>query len=78
MSIKNYSKYFDKKASTANHAPFFPPNIFAIIAGSTGCGKTNLLLNLLLEDGYLDYGSVHVYCSTLHQPCLSVLNETLQ
>ena len=73
MSIKNYSKYFDKKASTANHAPFFPPNIFAIIAGSTGCGKTNLLLNLLLEDGFLDYGSVHVYCSTLHQPAYQYL-----
>src|SRR6476619_6564478 len=67
MSIKDYSKYFDKKTSTANHAPFFPPNIFAIVAGSTGCGKTNLLLNLLLEDDFLDYGSVHVYCSTLHQ-----------
>lgn len=73
MSIKNYSKYFDKKASTANHAPFFPPNIFAIIAGSTGSGKTNLLLNLLLEDGFLDYGSVYVYCSTLHQPAYQFL-----
>ena len=54
MSIKNYSKYFDKKTSTANHAPFFPPNIFTIIAGSTGSGKTNLLQNLLLEDGFID------------------------
>src|SRR6478609_2284228 len=73
MSIKNYSKYFDKKASTANHAPFFPPNIFAIVAGSTGCGKTNLLLNLLLEYGFFDYGSVHVYCSTLHQSAYQCL-----
>jgi len=73
MSIKNYSKFFDKKTSTSNHAPFFPPNIFAIISGSTGSGKTNLLLNLLLEDGFLDYGSVYVYCSTLHQPSYQYL-----
>src|SRR5580698_10007116 len=73
MSIKNYSKYFEKKTSTANHAPFFPQNIFAIISGSTGSGKTNLLLNLLLEDGFLDYGSVYVYCSTLHQPSYQYL-----
>src|SRR5580704_1187009 len=73
MSIKNYSKYFDKRTSTANNAPFFPPNMFAIIAGSTGSGKTNLLLNLLLEDGFLDYGSVYVYSSTLHQPAYQYL-----
>src|SRR6476469_2032146 len=73
MPVKDYSKYFDKKTSTANHAPFFPPNIFAIVAGSTGCGKTNLLLNLLLEDDFLDYGSVHVYCSTLHQSAYQYL-----
>src|SRR5437868_10150868 len=68
MSIKDYSKYFDKTSSTTNHAPFFPKNIFAVIAGSTGYGKTNLLMNFLFEDGYLDYGSAYFYCSTLHQP----------
>ena len=73
MSIKNYAQYFDKQASPSNHAPFFPPNIFAIMSGSTGCGKTNLLLNLLLEDGFLDYGSVHVHCPTLHQPAYQFL-----
>ena len=67
MSIKDYSKYFDKNTSPSNHAPFFPKNIFAIIAGSTGCGKTNLLFNFLFEEGYLDYGQVYFYSSTLHQ-----------
>ena len=52
MPIKDYSKYYDKTTNKANHATFFPKNIFCIIAGSTGCGKTNLLLNFLLEDGY--------------------------
>src|SRR5206468_2631890 len=67
MSIKDYSKYFDKNTSPSNHAPFFPKNIFAIIAGSTGCEKTNLLFNFLFEEGYLDYGQVYFYSSTLHQ-----------
>jgi len=68
MSIKDYNKYYDKKTTNSIHAPFFPKNIFAVIAGSTGSGKTNLLMNFLFEDGYLDYGSVYFYCSTLHQP----------
>ena len=64
---------FKHKTQATNHTPFVPPNIFAIIAGSKGCRKTNLLLNLVLEDDYLDYGSVHVYCSTLHQPAYQYL-----
>jgi ABC-type cobalamin/Fe3+-siderophores transport system ATPase subunit len=75
MSIKDYSKYFDKPTNKSKHAPFFPKNIFCIIAGSTGCGKTNLLLNLLLEEGYLDYGSLYVYCSTLYQPAYTHLKK---
>ena len=75
MSIKDYSKYFDVTTFKANHAPFFPKNIFAIIAGSTGCGKTNLLLNLLLEDDFLDYGSVYIYCSTFYQPAYQFLKK---
>ena len=78
MSIKDYSKYFDKTTNKVKHAPFFPKNIFCIIAGSTGCGKTNLLLNFLLEDGYLDYGSLYVYCSTLHQPAYILLKKRLE
>jgi ABC-type lipoprotein export system ATPase subunit len=75
MSFIDYSKYFENVSNKTNHAPFFPKNIFCIIAGSTGCGKTNLLLNFLLEDGYLDYGKLYVYCPTLHQPAYILLKK---
>jgi len=75
MEIKDYSKHFAKSESKGNHATFFPKNIFDIIAGSTGCGKTNLLLNFLLEDGCLNYGSVFIYCSTLHQEAYQFLKK---
>ncbi len=67
MEITDYSKRFDHTNCNVNHAPFFPKNIFCIIAGATGSGKTNLLLNFLLKDGILDYSSVYVYSPTLHQ-----------
>ena len=67
MEITDYSKRFDHTNCNVNHAPFFPKNIFCIIAGATGSGKTNLLLNFLLKDGILDYSSVYIYSPTLHQ-----------
>jgi len=40
MSIKDYSKFYQKSgSSTSHHAPFFPKNIFCVISGSTGSGK---------------------------------------
>ena len=75
MEIKDYSEKFATTNHKAKHAPFFPENIFCVIAGSTGSGKTNLLLNFLLEDGILDYSDVYVYTSTLHQPAYKYLKD---
>jgi len=64
----NYNKILNIPESLNKHAQFLPTNIFMIIAGSTGCGKTNLLMNFLYNPGVLSYSDVYVYCSTLHQP----------
>ena len=77
MSIKDYSKFYKSSTSTAHHAPFFPKNIFCVISGSTGCGKTNLMQNLLFENGYLNYGSIYVYSATLHQPAYKYIKERI-
>jgi KaiC/GvpD/RAD55 family RecA-like ATPase len=75
MEIKDYSKRFATTKHEVNHAPFFPENIFCVIAGSTGCGKTNLLLNFLLEMNVLDYRDIYIYTSTLHQPAYKYLKD---
>jgi general stress protein 26 len=67
MEIRDYTKRNEKSLSDANHSPFFPKDIFCIVAGSTGCGKTNLMLNLLLNEGLLHYSDVYVYSPTLYQ-----------
>jgi len=67
MEIRDYTQRNDKSSCATNHAPLFPENIFCIIAGSTGCGKTNLILNLLRNEGLLDYSSVYIYSPTLYQ-----------
>ena len=76
MNVIDYSKKFKNPSSNrSQHSAFFPKNIMAVIAGSTGSGKTNLLLNLLTEKGVLDYNKVYVYSSTLFQPAYVYLKE---
>jgi ABC-type lipoprotein export system ATPase subunit len=50
-----------------NNSPLLPDSIRACIVGKSGCGKTNLLLNLLLND-YLDYDHLYIFDKSLHQP----------
>src|SRR5277367_514877 len=71
----DYSKQFPTQNNSANHAPFLPKNIFCVIAGATGCGKTNLMLNFLLNEKVLDYGDAYIYTSTLHQPAYTFLKK---
>jgi Poxvirus A32 protein len=75
METTDYSTEFTTTNHNVGHAPFFPKNIFCVIAGSTGCGKTNLLLNFLLKESILNYSDVYVYTSTLYQPAYQYLKE---
>ena len=72
MEITDYTKEFDIP-SCGLHSILFPKNIFCVIAGSTGSGKTNLMLNLLKKEKLLNYNHVYVYSSTLYQPAYEYL-----
>src|SRR5271157_4410578 len=76
MEITDYSKHYNIADSTCKrHAAIFPKNIFCVIAGATGCGKTNLMVNLLRKEHALNYSDVYVYSSTLYQPSYEYLKE---
>ena len=47
-----------------NH-PLLPRSFRGIIVGKSGCGKTTLLLNLLLRPGWLDYDNLCVFGKSL-------------
>src|SRR5271169_3751819 len=76
MEITDYSKHYSIADSTCKrHAAIFPKNIFCVIAGATGCGKTNLMVNLLRKEHALNYADVYVYSSTLYQPAYECLKK---
>ena len=45
MQVIDFSKKYEIPKGCGNHAEIFPRNIFCLIAGSTCCGKTNLMVN---------------------------------
>ena len=75
----DYDKIFKTNETESKHCELFPKNFFMIICGSSGCGKTNLLCNLLLNKMQLIYyDDVYIWCPTLHQSKYQGLQKVLK
>ena len=59
MEITDLS--WNKVISKRFNNPLLPRSIRGIIIGKLSCGKTTLLLNLLLKLGWLDYDNLCVF-----------------
>ena len=58
--------------------PLLPRSIRGIIVGKSGCGKTTLLLNLLLRPAWLDYDNLCVFGRSLFQPEYRILKKAFE
>ena len=79
MEIADLS--WNEVTSKRFNRPLLPKSIRGIIVGKSGCGKTTLLLNLLLRPGwldYLDYDNLYVFGKSLFQPEYRILKKAFE
>ena len=67
-----------KKEKTRHNSPLLPEDIRGLIVGKSGCGKTTLILNLLLNPGWLDYDHLFVFGRCLRQREYVILKKGLE
>nr|DAC81440.1 TPA_asm: FtsK [Spodoptera moth adintovirus 1] len=60
------------------HSELLPNSVRCIICGPSNCGKTNLLISLLLHENGLRFRNVYIYSKTLYQPKYIFLEKVLQ
>lgn len=68
-------KFFYNDAKKKVHHPSLPYNFRMLIVGESGCGKTTLLMQLLLQENLLNYNKLYVFARSLHQPEYQCLIE---
>ena len=73
MEVK-YLSWNEHIANKKNHSRL-PQSLRGLIVGKSSCGKTTLLLNLLLRPGWLDYSKLSVFCKSLFQPEYRILRK---
>ena len=58
--------------------PLLPKGIKGLIIGTSRCGKTTLLINLLLRPGWLDYNNINIFGKGLFQPEYHIIKKAFE
>jgi hypothetical protein len=78
LPINNLDLQMSSPKLDYRHGPLLSSTIRCIIAGSSNCGKTNVMLSLLEHPNGLRYENVYIYSKSLYQPKYEYLKELLE
>ncbi len=78
MNVSNIFSWKNRGVAKRNNNPLLPSSVRGLIIGKGNCGKTTLLLNLLLQSDWLDYNHLYIFGKTLHQREYQILRKGLE
>lgn len=59
------------------HGDLLPDSVRCIICGPSNCGKTNVVINLLIHENGLKFQNLYIYSKSLHQDKYKLLSKIL-
>lgn len=70
LPIDNIDKIVSSRGGNIKyrHSPLLPNTIRSIVCGSSGCGKTNVVMTLLISNNGLRYKNIYIFSKSLYQP----------
>lgn len=71
IKVQTYSK-------KVTHSSLLPNTIRCIVCGPSNCGKTNVMLNLLLHENGLKFKHIYLYSKTAFQPKYTFLKQVME
>lgn len=77
LKIQNLDFVNKNKSQIKRHGPVLPSTIRSIIVGPSNCGKTNVMISLLIDPNGLRYKNIYVYSKSLYQPKYEYLKHIL-
>ena len=76
MEVRNLARN-EIQSKECNH-PLLPQGFRGLIIGKSECGKTTLLINLLLHPESLDYNNINIFGKSLFQPEYHILKKAFE
>lgn len=65
------------ESKARRHGPLLPSTIRGLLIGPSNCGKTNVMISLLLQPNGLRFENVYIYSKSLYQPKYQYLQDVL-
>jgi Poxvirus A32 protein len=78
LPIQNLDFKSHEQQDNRKHGDLLPTTIRGLIVGPSNCGKTNVMISLLIDPNGLKFKNVYIFSKSLYQPKYEFLRQVIQ